>query len=570
MVEKDGNRQPAVVVARRDYRDPGENCLIFIVNDLIIMKAAQIKLVALTLLGWVMAISIPAQELHRPNWQNRDLQRDSIFGISTERAYRELLANKQATTVIVAVIDDGVDTGHEALKPVLWVNPREAPGNGVDDDHNGYIDDLHGWNFIGGANGDVAHDSKECTRILHRDSARYAGYTLASIPDKQRAGFLVYRSAKAEYDSVLKETRAYLGSDTGDLHFFDSLAVRIGKDTPTIADLRAYTARNESEARAIGWAIKRMKLEPDFYQCVGHLRSLIDEDHSILDFWLNTDYDPRSTIVGDDYSNDEQRYYGNANVTGPDALHGTHVSGIIGAVRGRGMGIDGVADHVRIMGIRAIPDGDERDKDVANAIRYAADNGAKVINMSFGKYSSWDKKVVDEAVKYAMGKDVLMIHIAGNERRNLDDPVYGWFPSKRYEDGSGEAKAWITVGASDQLDDSTLIADFSNYGRTNVDVFAPGVAIYSCYSGSTYGYDDGTSMAGPAVTGVAALIREYYPKLSAVQVKEIIMQSVVKPAHTVMVRDRGIEKKVYLSDICTSGGVVNAYNALRLAAVYKD
>jgi cell wall-associated protease len=311
-----------------------------------------------------------------------------------------------------------------------------------------------------------------------------------------------------------------------------------------------------------------MKFEPDYYKAVGHLRSLIDEDRIILDFWLNTDYDPRFTTVGDDYSTDRQRYYGNANVNGPDAHHGTHVSGIIGAVRGSGMGIEGVADHVRIMSIRAIPDGDERDKDVANAIRYATDNGAKVINMSFGKYYSWDKKAVDEAVKYAMRKDVLIIHIAGNEGRNLDDPAYRWLPSTQYEDGSGEAKAWITVGASDQLDDSTLVADFSNYGRAKVDVFAPGVAIYSCYPGSTYIYEDGTSMAGPVVAGVAALIREYYPKLSAVQVKKIILRSVVKPTHTVIVRDRGVEKKVYLSDICTSGGVVNAYNALKLAATY--
>jgi subtilisin family serine protease len=532
------------------------------------MTKLQWKLSILFIPTWLVALPSHEQPSRRANWQNLDLKQDSVFGVSTERAYRELLRGKQATTVIVAVIDGGVDTGHEALKSVLWINGREAPGNGIDDDHNGYIDDLHGWNFIGGEKADVAHDSKEYTRIFHRDSARYAGYTPATVAGKDRAGFLVYRTAKAEYDSVLNETKTYLGSDTSDLLFFDSLALRIGKDTPTIADLLLYTARNESETRAIAWAIKKMKIEPGFYNFVAHLRSLIAEDHAMLDFWFNADYDPRSTIVGDDYRNEKQRYYGNANVTGPDAHHGTHVSGIIGAVRQSGMGVEGVADHVQLMCIRAIPDGDERDKDVANAIRYAADNGAKVINMSFGKYYTWDKKVVDEAVKYAMRKDILMIHIAGNEGRNLDDPIYAWFPSKRYEDGSGEAKAWITVGASDQLDDSALVADFSNYGRKNVDVFAPGVAIYSCYPGSKYAYDDGTSMAAPVVAGVAALIREYYPKLSAVQVKEIILRSVVKPAHTVIVRDRGVAKTVYLSDICMSGGVVNAYNALKLAATY--
>jgi subtilisin family serine protease len=286
-----------------------------------------------------------------------------------------------------------------------------------------------------------------------------------------------------------------------------------------------------------------------------------------IDYHLNLSYDPRA-IVGDDYFNDKQYYYGNNDITGPDAKHGTHVSGIIGAVRDNIAGVKGVADHVLLMGLRTVPNGDERDKDVANAIRYAVDNGAKVINMSFGKAYSQDKKAVDDAVKYAMSKDVLLVHAAGNDNKNLN--IEANYPNRNYEDGSGMAKAWIEVGASDWKDDETLKAPFSNYGKTAVDVFAPGVKINSTVPGSQYEELSGTSMASPVVTGLAALIREYYPKLSAVQVKDIIMKSVVKIGHNVNVPDGQTTKSLPFADLCISGGVVNAYRALQLADHYND
>jgi len=284
-----------------------------------------------------------------------------------------------------------------------------------------------------------------------------------------------------------------------------------------------------------------------------------------VDYQLNLEFDPRS-IVGDNYNNPEEHYYGAADVTGPGADHGTHVAGIIGAARNNSIGINGIADNVLLMSVRAVPNGDERDKDVANAIRYAADNGAKVINMSFGKPYSPNKKVVDEAVKYAMSKDVLLIHAAGNDGQNLDSTIF--YPNRDYEDGKGTANAWIEVGASGPGDDETLVASFSNYSKTGVDVFAPGVAIYSSTPGSKYDYHDGTSMAAPVVTGLAALIRSYYPKLKAVQVKEIILKSVTKVNHPVTIFINGEPKQVQMTDVCNTGGVVNAYNALKLAASY--
>jgi subtilisin family serine protease len=284
-----------------------------------------------------------------------------------------------------------------------------------------------------------------------------------------------------------------------------------------------------------------------------------------LDYHYNIDYDPRSTI-GDNYMDSGERFYGNADVYGPDAEHGSHVAGIIGAFRTNNIGIMGVANDVMIMSVRTVPNGDERDKDVANAIRYAAANGAKVINMSFGKDYSYDKKIVDEAVKFAMSKDVLIIHAAGNDNINTDVKVR--FPNRTYDDNSGEAQAWIQVGASGLKDDETLKASFSNYGKTSVDVFAPGVKIYSTTPKSTYTEHDGTSMASPVVAGLAALIRSYYPKLTAIQVKEIILKSVVKIDHKVVVKDGDSKRKVAFADLCTTGGIINAYNALKLAETY--
>lgn len=532
------------------------------------MKTPRLKVIALSLIGLLIMTLSSAQ---RMNWQNKDLKKDSVFGISSERAYRELLGHKKARTVIVAVIDEGVDTSHEDLRDVIWVNAREKAGNGIDDDHNGYTDDVHGWNFIGGPKGNVQYDNLELTRLVRRDRPKYDSLTLQTVPDKQRAEYEAYRAMLADYNSQVVEDRKNLQENIRTLIVLDSIVHKIGKDTPTVEDFKRYEPQGKFEEQVKEDAIDYLTIPLSLQVYKNDINGATEYYRKTLDYGLNPDYDPRY-LVGDDYSNDQERFYGNADVTGPDARHGTHVAGIIGAVRGNHAGIDGVADHLRIMGIRVVPVGaaDDRDKDVANAIRYAADNGASVINMSFGKTYSWDKKVVDEAVKYAMRKDVLIVAAAGNDGKNRDDPANHWFPNKYYEDGSGEAGAWITVGASKWRDDSSLVLPFSNYGKKNVDVFAPGGQIYSCLPGSRYGFMGGTSMAAPIVSGLAVLIREYYPGLSALQVKDIILKSVVKPGYTVIVMEGKEQKKVYLSDICVSGGVVNAYLALKLAATFHE
>jgi cell wall-associated protease len=503
----------------------------------------------------------------KANWFNLDLKTDTVFGLSTEKAYQQLLTHKKATTVLVAVIDGGVDTAHEDLKSVIWVNPKEQAGNGKDDDHNGYADDMHGWNFIGGPKGDVNYDNLEMVRILRRDKPRYDSLTEATVPPAEKTAWETYRKMDSDYAKNLDNARNTLEGINGFKSVLDGVLAKIGKDSPTLADFENFKPQGPGETHIRKIVISELKKDPDFQKFkVDELEEAIKHFQVQVDYQYNLAYDPRS-IVGDNYNNVEDRNYGNADVTGPNADHGTHVSGIIGAVRDNGIGIKGVADHVRIMAIRVVPDGDERDKDVANGIRYAADNGARVINMSFGKGYSWNKKAVDDAVKYALSKDVLLIHAAGNDGKDLGKETN--YPTRVYADSSGSADAWIEVGASGPDDDSTLVAPFSNYGKTQVDVFAPGVAIHSTTPGSHYADHDGTSMASPVVAGLAALIREYYPKLKAIQVKDIIMRSVVKPTHPVTITVDGTPRQVMLSDICVSGGVVNAYLALQLAETYK-
>jgi subtilisin family serine protease len=267
----------------------------------------------------------------------------------------------------------------------------------------------------------------------------------------------------------------------------------------------------------------------------------------------------RQYVVGDDPNNMEEKYYGNNHVKGPDALHGSHVAGIIAAARNNSLGINGIADNVKIMVVRAVPNGDERDKDVANAIRYAVDNGAKVINMSFGKYYSPEKKMVDEAVKYAMSKDVLLVHAAGNESKNKD--VEQSFPSRDLIDGS-VAGNWLEVGANGYKKGKNLLGNFSNYGKTKVDLFAPGVDIYSTVQDNKYLNESGTSMASPAAAGVAAMIRSYYPELKANEVREVLMKSVVVYKKKVKVPGKKKEK-AKISELCISGGLINANNAVK-------
>lgn len=557
------------------------------------------------------------QDKDRPkaNWQNLDLQQDGVFGISTEKAYKELLKEKKGRTVVVAVIDGGVDVRHEDLQGVMWSNPNEIQSNGIDEDKNGYADDVHGWNFLGSAKGSVHYDNLEVVRLIKTYQDKYASVVNSTpLTAQERKEFNLYKKLVTDY--MEKLANAKMGYDNVSIlhRTVDSIVSHIGKKEPSLHDFEHYNPRNEYESKSLKIVKSELKKEGDYKK----FKEELDESYQYymvqVKYNLNMDFNSRDT-VGDDYTNRYQHYYGNADVTGPDPMHGTHVAGIIAADRTNRIGVQGVATNVRIMSVRAVPDGDERDKDVANAIRYAVDNGAKVINMSFGKSYSWDKKLVDSAVKYAASKDVLIVHAAGNDGKNTD--FENNFPTRIFEDSTNanywgmnrrlsvvpgrpgsspgygygaygmpsgprsnaalkaepdtaklklpQAQNWIEVGASSWKDDIDLVASFSNYGKRTVDVFAPGVKIYSTVPGSKYKENDGTSMACPVVAGVAALIRSYYPGLTALQVKDVIMRSVTRVDHKVKVKENGESKRVNFTDVCISGGIVNAYHALKLA-----
>ncbi len=500
----------------------------------------------------------------KPNWQNLDLTSDSTFGISTEKAYQELLKGKKATPVIVAVIDGGVDINHEDLKDVIYTNPGEKKKiNQKDDDKNGYVDDIHGWDFLGGPNGNVQYENLELVRLIRAEQSEFEGKDPADIPADRKEAYEKYLDMKADLQDQLADAQQNLNGIAGFKKILEDVVSKIGVDNPTVPDFEAFKPEGPAETQIKKVMLNVLKEGLDFKQVKkDQIDAAYDHYNEQVKYNLNIDYNPRS-IVGDDVTNDKERIYGNNDVIGPDAFHGTHVAGIIGAERDNDLGVKGVADHVWIMSVRTVPSGDERDKDVANAIRYAADNGAKVINMSFGKGYSQDKKVVDEAVKYAISKDVLLVHAAGNDNKNLE--LEDNFPNRKYEDKSGLASAWIEVGASGPVNDESLKASFSNYGKTAVDVFAPGVNINSTTPNSTYQLENGTSMASPVVAGLAALIRSYYPKFTALQVKDIIMKSVVKVNHPVNVMVDKQPERIPFSQLCMTGGIVNTYNALKFA-----
>lgn len=485
-------------------------------------------------------------------WPHRDLLTTGYPGISLAEAYKALKGRK-AQTVIVGVVDSGVDINHEDLKSIIWTNPKEIPNNGIDDDKNGYVDDVHGWNFLG----EINQDNLEYVRILKKGDT--------SDPD--------YKRAEEKYDKEFKDAneKIELYSQIKErIAQSDALIQKhLGKKEYTEEDLDKIDA---SSLQLLG-AVRGMKYllsnGVSVKETLEELSEGIKHYEDRLKYGLNKEFNPRK-VLNDNPDDITDKIYGNNNVIGPTAegaLHGTHVAGIIAAVRHNNIGIDGVADHVRIMPVRTVPDGDEYDKDVALALRYAIDNGAKVINTSFGKEFSPHKEWVYNALKYAAEKDVLIVNAAGNDTKNVD--VQLTFPDDNIN-GKEFTDTMITIGALNYEYNENLVASFSNYGKNNVDLFSPGVQIYATVPENKYKFLDGTSMAAPEVAGVAALIRAYFPKLKAREVKQILMESGLTPTvKEVLVGGRGEEgeaKRMLFSELSKSGKIVNAYNAIILAA----
>ncbi len=527
------------------------------------------------LLLLIVATSLSAQTpAKRPdNWFNLDPTNDKVFGVSTERTYNELLKNRKSTTVVVAVLDSGVDYFHEDLKDVMWVNPGEIPGNGIDDDKNGYVDDIHGWNFLGGKDGkNVDADNLEMTRLYRRYKPKYEGKTAADFKTKQEKDELALYEAvkkdmeatKAKYEPSYKQLK-YIRE--GLIKMEEDIKNQFNTSNITLEILEKYKPEDKQLKQVKAIATLSIKQEGGNYaEFKKGLEEGWEQIGSVVEVGLNPDVNPR-TIVGDDYNNQYERYYGNADCKGPHSFHGTHVAGIIAASRNNGKGMDGVAADVKIMSLRCVPNGDEHDKDVANSIIYAVDNGAQIINMSFGKKYTWDKKVVDDAIKYAQKKGVLLIHAAGNDHLNIDQITH--YPTAKYLDKK-EATNMITIAALSWKGDSLIAAPFTNYGRKSIDLFAPGVDIYSTAPEQEYKDASGTSMATPVTAGVAAVLKSYYPTLTPEQIKKILIKSSLKNFKGKRVARPGTkpgdkDRYVKFEDLGKNAGIVNLYEAIKLA-----
>lgn len=518
-----------------------------------------------TLLVLGMIVPLMAQENAPKDWFLR-APADGYPGISAQSFYSRLPQGTEGQTVVVAVIDSGVDYEHEDLDDVMWVNAGEIPGNGIDDDNNGYVDDIHGWNFIGNAKGEnIGYDNLEVTRLYAKYRAYFEGKEVSALKKKDREKYDLYQKTKEEVESKREGISERFGYYSMIYDLFQQIDALI-ENSPVTADDLKNLETDDARLKSVGTAIAGQveagaTFEAQFERVTGAYEYL-DGQYS---YNFNPDFEPRA-LVGDNYSDKNERYYGNNDVRGPDSRHGTHVAGIIAAERNNDIGMDGVASNVRIMSIRTVPDGDERDKDVANAIRYAVDNGASIINMSFGKGYSPYKQVVDDAVKYARKNDVLLVHAAGNDGKENTDGNN--FPHDKYEKkglfGPKSADNWLEVGALNYEMGKNLPAPFSNYSKNKVDVFAPGMAIYATVPNNKYEYLQGTSMAAPVVAGIAAVLRSYFPDLTAQQVKEAIMtgmdqksdESVVKP---------GSGEEVLFSELSVTGGIVNLEKAFETA-----
>jgi subtilisin family serine protease len=512
-------------------------------------------------------------------WHLLDKEKDGYYGISTEKAYEFVRSKKlKSKTVVVAVIDSGIDTLHEDLKDILWTNPKEIPGNGIDDDNNGYVDDIHGWNFLGGKDGrNVKEDSYEGARVYHKLKKIYGGKETdtATLNEDQKDEYRMWLKAKQNVEGAAhaeggvdiaimkKALESTLKNDS-------VMRKAMAKETFTGVELEQFAPVTPEDKKAKAGLLYLFKannmMETTNKEFVEGFSEYVTGEERKREAAEKEPENYRAEIVKDNEDDYNDRSYGNNDIMAGTPFHGTHVSGIIGAVRNNDKGIDGIADNVRIMMLRAVPDGDEHDKDIALAIRYAADNGAKVVNMSFGKSFSPQKKWVDDAVKYAESKGVLLVHAAGNDAANVDSVDN--FPNASLRQTKTKAANWITVGASGDPKEGGFTAVFSNYGKDQVDVFAPGVKIYSTVpGGNTYGNAQGTSMASPVVAGTAAFLESYFPNLSVAQIKYCIEKSARQPG--TKVKKPGSDDEVDLSDLSQTGGIINAYEAAKIAASLK-
>lgn len=512
------------------------------------------------------------------NWHWKDYSTDSVHGISLKKAYEFLKTLPQKPSpIIVAVIDGGMDSAHQDIKKILWTNLKEIPNNQIDDDKNGYVDDIHGWNFLGGKDGrNINQAASEKSRIYHRYKSQFEHKIIdtLNLTKKDKDHYFLWKQTEAEMEVSENDLAnlQYIKLASNALKKMSVILLKEITDTNFTAEfLETYQPLGRVTLDTKMAYLRNLKIlgidrTTPYPEIVNDLEEYINEKEKSAVAKETTPIDIRADIIKDQYFDVNDKYYGNNDITGPNARHGTHVGGLVASKPDSNWQVQDWYPLIKIMSIRAVPDGDEYDKDISIAIRYAVDNGAKIINMSFGKSFSPEQAWVDSAIRYAGQKGVLIVHSAGNEFYDLN--LKSVYPNSYSPSFRDTAKNMITIGASsDAVINNSLLTSFSNYGNKVVDILSPGEKIYSTLPGNNkYGYLDGTSMSSPIVSHIAAMILSYFPTLTAVQVKEILRNSVWKPSNasiSLPIPNRDTDKS--LADISSTGGIVNAYNALQLA-----
>ncbi|WP_158276176.1 S8 family serine peptidase [Brumimicrobium oceani] len=521
------------------------------------MKRIFLRIMLPALLGAYFSTATAQVDKKVLNWYN-----SSKTGMSTDKAYKKL-KNMTPETVVVAIIDSGIDVEHEDLQGKIWVNKGEIPGNGIDDDNNGYIDDIHGWNFLGNKDGENINTARlNVTRIYAELKPRFEDVDSSDVKSEDAEDYALYLETKESVESNREKYKSIIEQTE---QFRDQMLPNLPGMIANMMEVEEYDEKSLKKWKTDGPQQEQMKqiglqlLSGDLNAEV--LDKQINQLQGMIDGHYNPDLDERA-LIGDDIYDITDTDYGNNDYEGPDALHGTHVGGIVAATRGNDLGGDGVADNAVLMSLRAVPDGDEFDKDIALAIRYAVDNGAKIINGSFGKSYSSLPVAVYEAITYAQENDVLFVHAAGNSANDL--AVNSNFPAVKYDFQKYPFTHLLTIGASTRVHEEELAARFSNYGKDQVDIFAPGYEIYNTFPDNEYQAINGTSMASPMVAGVAALLKGYFPSLTMAEVRQIILDSGDYFGDTYQ-KVPGSDDLVRFDNLSRYGKVVNVKAAVELA-----
>lgn len=499
--------------------------------------------------------TVPVYETE--NWQNKDIFKDTLAGISLEKAYNELLEGKSSKNVIVAIINTPIDINHEHLKNNIWINTAEIPKNNIDDDKNGYVDDIHGWNFMGNAKGENdIYMQMEPTRLLKKFE------TLK----ENHADTTTYILAKKLYDSILehskKEYKSYSEIYTAYIDAKKELSKKSYNDNYSIKQLDSIKNLHSDD-----WYFQNIVTSLiNFERILGgenivYYNELYTKHINVL---LNKEYKERA-VTGDNPNDLTDINYGNGMVYhNIDKLQqATSVAGLL--IQSSNSSTKGISPKIKLMPICVFGYGNAHDKDISLAIKYAVDNGAKVIYLGTNKLLSLKREWVFEAFKYAEERHVLLVAPAGNNSVNLTEANY-YYPNDNIYNGKEISNNFLLVGASTYEPNEKLVAPFSNYSNIDVDIFAPSAEIYTTKTNNTYDFQDSTSMAASLTSGVAALILSYYPNLTATEVKQIIMESGV--SYDIMVNKPSTSKEkelVPFSSLSKSGKIVNAYNALLMA-----